>query len=160
MSSDLIRGAPHWPARYNTRNAARRTARGEQAMAGQPDLPEDLRKQIEDALAKGQADRLPSEPAPRPPPPPRRAGPELPDWRPRSPKELLLIGALIALVGYMFRFPFSAQVLLLGLGCIALALLSMLLRPHGHSPHYWRGRPVELPPETWADRLYRLLYRD
>jgi hypothetical protein len=128
-------------------------------MASQPNLPEDLRKQIEDALAKGQADRLPTEPARRPLPPPRRGGPSLPDWRPRSPKELLLVGALTALVGWMFRFPFSGQVLLLGLGCIAVALLTMLLRPQGRSQHYWRGRPVELPPETWTDRLYRLLYR-
>jgi hypothetical protein len=128
-------------------------------MASQPDLPEDLRKQSEDALAKGQVDRLPSGPAPRRLPPPSRAGPALPDWRPRSPKELLLIGALIALVGYMFRLPFSPQVLLIGLGCIALALLTMLLRPHGRSTQYWRGRPVELPPDSWADRLYRLLYR-
>ena len=128
-------------------------------MAGQPNLPDDLRRQIEDALAKGQADRLPAEPARRPPSRPGRGGPSLPDWRPRSPKELLLIGALTALVGWMFRFPFSSQVFLLGLGCVALALLTMLLRPQGRSQHYWRGRPVELPPETWTDRLYRVLYR-
>jgi hypothetical protein len=70
-----------------------------------------------------------------------------------------LVGALTALVAWMFRFPFSPQMLLLGLGCIALALLSMLLRPQGYSQHYWRGRPVDLPPESWSDRLYRLIYR-
>jgi hypothetical protein len=128
-------------------------------MAGRADLPDDLRRQIEDALANGQIDRLPAEPARRPLPPPRRRGPSLPDWRPRSPKELLLVGALTALVGWMFRFPFSSQVLLIGLACVAVALLTMLLRPHGRSQRYWRGRPVELPPETWTDRLYRLLYR-
>src|SRR3954452_6366621 len=115
-------------------------------MAGPPDLPDDLRKDIEDALAKGHVDRLPAEPSPRHRPPPRRGGPSLPDWRPRSPKELLLIGALTALVAWMFRFPFSPQVLFIGLGCIAIALLSMLLSPQGHSQHYWRGRPVDLPP--------------
>jgi hypothetical protein len=128
-------------------------------MAGQPDLPEDLRREIEDALAQGHVDRLPSEPPPRPRPLPRRTGPRLPDWRPRSPKELLLVGALTALVGYMFRFPFSPQVLWIGLLCIAVALLTMLLRPQGRSQHYWRGRPVDLPAESWTDRLYRLLYR-
>ncbi len=128
-------------------------------MAGRPDLPEDLRKQIEDALARGQADRLPSEPPRSPLPPPARLGPSLPDWRPRSPKDLLLVGALAALVGYMFRFPFSGYLFLFGLGCVAVALLTMLLRPQGRSQRYWRGRPVELPPETWSDRLYRWLYR-
>ncbi|HLH26426.1 MAG TPA: hypothetical protein VK066_28230 [Chloroflexota bacterium] len=128
-------------------------------MSRQPDLPEDLRKQIEDALARGHVDRLPAEPAPRRLPPPRPAGLHLPDWRPHSPSELLLAGALIALVGWMFRFPYSSQVFLAGLVCIALAVLTLLLGPRGRSQHYWRGRPVELPPETWADRLYRLLYR-
>jgi hypothetical protein len=128
-------------------------------MSGSTDLPEDLRRQIEDALAKGQADRLPSEPAPRSSPPPRRAGPRLPDLRPRSPKELLLVGILVALVGYVFRFPFSSQLLLFGAVCCVIALLSFLLRPHGRSQPYWRGRPVDLPPETWTDRLYRLIYR-
>jgi hypothetical protein len=128
-------------------------------MSGSSDLPEDLRKQIEDALAKGQADRLPSEPPPRPSPPPRRDGPQLPDWRPRSPKELLLIGILVALVGYVFRFPFSPQLLLIGLVCCAIALVSFLVRPQGRSQRYWRGRPVDLPPDSWTDRLYRWLYR-
>lgn len=128
-------------------------------MSGSPDLPEDLRKQIEDALARGNADRLPSEPHPRPVPPPRSEGPRLPDWRPRTPKELLLVGLLVALVGYVFRFPFSPQLLLFGLVCCAVAIVSYLLRPHGRQQHYWRGRPVDVPPDSWTDRLYRLLYR-
>jgi hypothetical protein len=126
-------------------------------MAGQSELPDELRKQIEDALAEGQADRLPREPARRPAP--RRPGPRLPDWRPRSPSQLLLIGALAALVGWMFHFPYSQQLLLVGLALVAVALVSMLVRPQGRAQHYWRGRPVDLPAESWTDRLYRLLYR-
>src|SRR5438477_12038897 len=86
-------------ARYNAGNLPPRTAWGETRMASQSDLPEDLRKQIEDALAKGHADRLPSQPPPRRRPAPRGAAARLPDWRPRSPRELLLVGALVALVG-------------------------------------------------------------
>ena len=128
-------------------------------MAGSPDLPEELRKQIEDALARGHAERLP-----RDAPPPRRRplpGPRLPDVRPRTPKELLLIGALAALVGWMFGplIPFGRKVLFVGLALVAVSLLSMLIRPQGRAQHYWRGQPVELPPESWTDRLYRLLYR-
>ena len=137
-------------------------------MAGSPGLPDDLRKQIEDALAAGQVDRLPNAPPPRSNPSPGRAprsnpspgrAPRLPDLRPRSPSQLLLVGALVALVGWVFRFPYSQEVLYVGLVCVGIALLSMLLRPQGHSQHYWRGRPVDLPPESWTDRLYRLLYR-
>jgi len=128
-------------------------------MASQPDLPDDLRKQIEDALAEGHVERLPAGPPPRRAPPPRPSGPRLPDWRPRSPKELLLVGALVALVGWMFHFPYSPQVLLIGVICIVMALLTMLLHPQGRSQRYWRGRPVDLPAESWTDRLYRLLYR-
>ena len=127
-------------------------------MAGQPDLPDDLRRQIDEALARGQADRLPSEPSRRPAPP-RRAGPPLPDWRPRSPSQLLLVGALTALVGWMLPVPFRQEVLWVGLALAVVALLSMLVRPQGRAQHYWRGRPVDLPAESWSDRLYRLLYR-
>ena len=127
-------------------------------MAGQPNLPDDLQRQIEDALAKGQADRLPTEPARRPAPPPRPS-PRLPDWRPRSPSQLLLIGGLTALVAWMLPVPFRSELLWLGLAGVAVALLSMLLRPHGHTQQYWRGRPIDLPAESWTDRLYRLLYR-
>ena len=126
-------------------------------MAGQPDLPDDLRREIDDALARGQADRLPSEPVRRPPP--RRPAASLPDWRPRKPSQLLLVGALAALVGWMLPVPFRQEVLWIGLALAAVALLSMLLRPQGRTQRYWRGRPVDLPAESWTDRLYRLLYR-
>ena len=128
-------------------------------MSQSPELPEELRKQIDEALAEGQADRLPNSPPPRPRREPPRPSPSLPDPRPRSPKQLLLVGALIALVGWMFRFPNSGTVLMIGLVLVGVALLTMLLRPQGRPQHYWRGRPVDLPAESWTDRLYRLIYR-
>jgi hypothetical protein len=126
-------------------------------MSGSPELPEELRKQIDDALAQGKADRLPSGPPPRREPP--RRAPAWPDPRPRTPSQLLLVGALVALAGWVFRFPYNNVVLLIGLACVAVALLSLLIRPQGRARHYWRGRPVDLPPESWLDRLYRLIYR-
>lgn len=125
-------------------------------MASSGELPEDLRRQIEEALQAGQADRLPP-PRPAPPRPPRW---RVPDPRPRSPQQLLLVSALVALVGWIFALPFSRELLYLGLLGVAVALLSLLLRPQGRSRRYWRGRPVELPPETWQERVYRLLYRN
>ncbi|HLI29090.1 MAG TPA: hypothetical protein VKZ60_18635 [Chloroflexota bacterium] len=125
-------------------------------MAGRADLPEDLRKQIEEALRAGQADRLPPPRAA----PPRRPRVALPDPRPRSPQQLLLVSALVALAGWVVVFPFSRELLYLGLLGIGVALLSLLLRPQGRSRHYWRGRPVDLPPASWQERVYRLLYRD
>jgi hypothetical protein len=128
-------------------------------MSKSGDLPEELRKQIDEALAEGHADKLPSGPPPRPRREPPRRPVAIPDPRPRTPKELLLVGALVALVGWVFRFPYSQTVLLIGIICVVVALLSMLIRPQGHSQHYWRGRPVDLPPESLTDRLYRLIYR-
>ncbi len=124
--------------------------------APQHDLPDDLRKQIDEALAQGQADRLPREPARRPP---SRSSPHLPDIRPRAPKDLLLVSLLVALAGWMFPFPFHAQLVVAGLAGAGIALLSMLLRPQGRHQQYWRGRPVQLPAHSWTERLYRLLYR-
>src|SRR4051812_46249882 len=123
-------------------------------MAGSPELPDELRKDIEDALARGHVERLPRDaPPPRPRPAPT---PRLPDARPRTPKDLLLVGALAALVGWMFPtvIPFARQILFVGLAMVAVALLSMLIRPQGRPQHYWRGRPVDLPAESWTDRLY------
>jgi len=140
---------------YNSPGQVSRHFEGE--MAHSSDLPDDLRKQIEDALAAGQAERLPGEPRRAPPPRPSR----LPDPRPRSPSQLLLISALVALAAWVFHstLPYSREVLWLGLAGVAVALLSLLLRPRGRPHHYWRGRPVDLPPENWTDRLYGLLYR-
>jgi hypothetical protein len=126
-------------------------------MAGSSELPDELRKQIEDALAQGRAERLPG--APQPKSRPVRPSTRLPDWRPRTPKDLLLIGVLAALVAWMLPIPFKQEVLVLGVVLGGVALLSMLVRPQGRQQRYWRGRPVELPAEGWTDRLYRLLYR-
>lgn len=130
---------------------------GEVSVAESSGLPEDLRRQIEDALARGQADRLPR------PPPPRRAASSrrrrFPDPRPRSPQQLLLVAALVALAGWVFAFPFSRELFYLGLLGVVVAVLSLLIRPQGRAQRYWRGRPVDLPPESWQERLYRLLYR-
>jgi hypothetical protein len=125
-------------------------------MASSPELPEEIRKQIDEALARAHAERLPSE-RPTPRPPPRVLA--LPDWRPRTPKDLLLVGLLLALAAWMLPLPFRPQLLLIGLVLVGVALLSMLLRPHGRSQPYWRGRPVSLSSDSWAERLYRLLYR-
>jgi membrane associated rhomboid family serine protease len=84
----------------------------------------------------------------------------VPDPRPRSPQQLLLVSALVALAGWVFALPLSRELLYLGLLGVAVALLSLLLRPQGRSRRYWRGRAVELPPATWQERVYRLLYRD
>src|SRR4051812_34816677 len=85
------------PARIISITARGCALRGEGEMSEPTDLPENLRKQIDDALARGDADRLPPEPPPRPRRPARRPPRSLPDPRPRNPQQLLLISALIAL---------------------------------------------------------------
>jgi hypothetical protein len=133
--------------------------RGEGEMSEPTDLPENLRKQIDDALARGDADRLPPEPPRARRQPPRRPPRGLPDPRPRNPQQLLLASALLALAGWVFRFPYHNTVLWVGLVGVAVALLTLLIKPQGYTQHYWRGQPVDLPPDSWTDRLYRLLYR-
>jgi hypothetical protein len=126
-------------------------------MANSTGMPDDLRRQIEDALDRGHVERLPSDPPPRRSAP--RSAPSFPDLRPRSPRDLLLFGGLVALAGWVFRFPFSQEVLFFGLLCVVVAALSFLIRPQGRTQRFWRGRPVDLPPDSWTDQLYRLLYR-
>ena len=122
----------------------------------EPRLPDNVQRQIEDALEQGRIDRLPREPSRRPRP--RRASP-LPDPRPRSPNQLLLIGVVVALIAWFLRPPYAEPLLYVGMVAIGIALVSLLVRPQGQAQRYWRGRPVDLPPHGWPDRLYRLLYR-
>jgi len=122
-------------------------------MAESPQLPDRIQKDLEDALRDGGVDKLPSRPR-------RRRRPlrlRLPDPRPRNPGELVLYGVVLGLVGYFV--PPLRGLFLLGLACLALAIVTHFLQPQGQRPKYWRGRYLDVPSGQWPERLYRLIYR-
>ena len=123
-------------------------------MANTPQLPERIQRELEEALRDGGVDKLPSQPKKR------RRGfrPGIPDPRPRNPGELVLVGAICFVAG-MILIPFRGPLLGLALACVAVAMISYLIQPHGYRPMYWRGRYLDVPTGRWQERLYRLIYR-
>ncbi|MGH2587148.1 MAG: hypothetical protein ACRDJE_19720, partial [Dehalococcoidia bacterium] len=79
------------------------------------------------------------------------------DLRPSSPGQLALIGGGLLLVGFLL--PVLSILTVVGIVLLAVAGLSMLVRPRARQT-YWRGRPIDLGGEpSWGERLYRLIYR-
>lgn len=124
-------------------------------MSEPTDLPDRIQKDLEEALRQGGLDKLPDRPRRQR----RPFRPSLLDPRPRNPGQLVLIGVALFLVAYLLPIPFRAQIFFFSLVCVTLALLTYLVRPHGYTPRYWRGYSINLPPNSWQERLYRLIYR-
>ncbi len=123
-------------------------------MAEPKELPERILRELEEALREGGLDKLPDRPRRK-----RRSfrfG--FPDPRPRTPGQLVLIGVGCFAVAYLLHI-FMAQLYLAAFVCIAVAVATYLLHPHGSGPRSWRGQYVTLPPNSWQERLYRLIYR-
>jgi hypothetical protein len=79
------------------------------------------------------------------------------DPRPTSPSQVLLVG--VALVGVGWLLPIVHLTILAGLVLLVVGFFSGMIQPRSRRV-IWRGRPIDLPPdETWATRLYRILYR-
>ena len=124
-------------------------------MSEEPQLPERIRRELEEALREGGVDKLPSRSRRR-----RfsfRLG--LPDPRPANPGQLVLIGVGLFLLGYLLHLPFWPQLMLIGILCVVVAFVSHLVQPQGYQQKYWRGHWLEVPNGTWQERLYRILYR-
>jgi hypothetical protein len=125
-------------------------------MAEQPELPDRIRRDLEEALREGGIEKLPNRPG-------RRRRPsfrlEFPDLRPSGPSQLVLIGVGLCLIGYLFHPPYSPQFILVGVLCVVVAVVSHLIQPQGYQQKYWRGRWLDVPQGTWPERLYRIIYR-
>jgi len=79
------------------------------------------------------------------------------DPRPTASSQVLLAGAALVVVGWIL--PFNHVALTLGLILLVVGFVTGLMRPRSRRV-YWRQREIDLPSaETWATRLYRLLYR-
>lgn len=124
-------------------------------MSDHAELPERIQRDLEEALRDGGVDKLPDRPTRR-----RRSfRPRLPDPRPRNPGELVLIGVVLFLIGYLLPVPFRSQLIIAGFACGLVALVTYFLHPHGHVRKYWRGRYLDVASSDWRQRLYRLIYR-
>ena len=125
-------------------------------MAQQPELPDRLQRDLEDALREGGVDKLPARPQ-------RKREPIrlwLPDPRPRHPGQLVLIGVGLAVLGLLFPvLPYRALFIVIGIAFVILAVATHLMQPEGHVRHYWRGRYLDVPSSRWQERIYRLIYR-
>ncbi len=119
-----------------------------------PELPDRIQRDLEEALRDGGVDKLPSRPRKR-----RSFKLGLPDPRPKDPGQLVLIGVGLFLLGYFLRLPFSGYLILAGVLCVAVAVVTHFAQPQGQKPKFWRGRYLDVPSGTWQERLYRLIYR-
>ena len=119
-----------------------------------PELPDRIQRDLEEALRDGGVDKLPSRPRRR-----RSFKLGVPDPRPKDAGQLVLIGVGLFLLGYFLRLPFSGYLILAGVLCVAVAVITHFIQPQGARPKHWRGRYLDVPSGTWQERLYRLIYR-
>src|SRR5262245_13417550 len=81
----------------------------------------------------------------------------LPDLRPASPAQLAIIGGVMLAAGVLI--PALSVLALVGVVALLVAGLTYFVRPRARQM-YWRGRRIDVGGEpTWAERLYRLIYR-
>jgi hypothetical protein len=104
---------------------------------------------------------------PRRPSPLQRAGAALGRLRPASPKQLMIVSAVI-FCGAFFAFQFLAiapsvtrPIAAFGVVLLLFAYFTHFIRPTVVARR-WRGRMIEIPNERpgWAQKLYRIIYRD
>lgn len=121
-----------------------------------PQLPDRIQRDLEEALRDGGVDKLPSRPSRK-----RRSfRPGIPDPRPRDPGQLVLIGVGLFLLGLLIPgLPFKGYLILAGILCVMVAVVTHLIQPQGNKPKYWRGRYLDVPIGAWQDRLCRMIYR-
>ena len=121
-----------------------------------PQLPDRIQRDLEEALRDGGVDKLPSRPHRK-----RAFRLGIPDLRPKDPGQLVLMGVGLFLLGWFTRglLPFSGYLILAGILCVVVAVVTHFMQPQGQRPKYWRGRYLDVPNGTWQDRLYRMIYR-
>ena len=124
-------------------------------MAEPTELPERIQKDLEEALRHGGVDKLPN----RPNRPGRRLRLGMLDLRPKSPGQLVLFAVAVFVVAYLLPVPFKPQLLLVSFLMVGLAMVTHLANPNPSGPRRWRGGYITLPPSSWQERLYRLVYR-
>lgn len=121
----------------------------------EPELPDKIKRDLEEALRDGGVDKLPARPR-------RKRRPiklGFPDPRPRTPAQLVIAGVILFLIGQILLRPWQGHLTLAALICVGIAVATYFMRPQGHVPKFWRGRYLDVPDGTWQERLYRIIYR-
>ncbi len=124
-------------------------------MADSPQLPDRIQRELEEALRQGGVDKLSSRKRPKS----RSFRLGFPDPRPRNPGELVLYGVGIFVAAYLLPVSFKVQLFVLAALCVAVAVISHFVQPHGNVRKYWRGRYLDIPSGRWQERVYRIIYR-
>ena len=124
-------------------------------MSQPPELPDRIKRDLEEALRQGGVDKLPKRPRRRR----REFRMGMLDPRPRGPGQLVLFGVVLLLLGLIVRVPYGTQVAILGLICVAVAVVTHLAQPHGYRRMFWRDRYIDVPSSRWQERIYRIIYR-
>jgi hypothetical protein len=79
------------------------------------------------------------------------------DPRPTSSGQVMLAGLAAIAIGWLF--PPAHVAVIVGLALLVGGFVTGMMQPRPRRV-VWRGRPIDLPAdETWATRLYRVLYR-
>jgi hypothetical protein len=81
----------------------------------------------------------------------------VPDPRPTSPGQVVLVGFAILILGWLI--PPLHVAIIASMAVLVLGFVSGLIQPRGRSV-VWRNRNVEFPPEKrWTHRVYHVFYR-
>jgi Flp pilus assembly protein TadB len=79
------------------------------------------------------------------------------DPRPSSPGQVMLVGAALAVVGWLV--PGFHLLVTIGLVVLVAGFVTGMMQPRMRRVT-WRNREIEIPPEeNWGHRVYRALYR-
>ena len=80
------------------------------------------------------------------------------DPRPRSPGQLAIVGAVIAIIGWLLARN-GQPIFTLGVILLLIAAVSWMAQPHRRTA-YWRGREIDMTGDlSWWERLYYRIYR-
>jgi hypothetical protein len=133
-------------------------------MPGKNQYEREIEELLESLDVKSEGPRPPIRFRPRRPSPLQRAGASLGRLRPSSPKQLMIVSAVIFFGAFLFQA--IAPEIMRPLAAFGVVLLLFAYFTHFIRPAVtvkrWRGREIDLPVNrpSWAQRLYRFIYRD
>jgi hypothetical protein len=81
----------------------------------------------------------------------------LPDPRPTSPGQVMLLGVALVVVGWLL--PALHALVMAGLVILVFGFVTGMFQPRVRRVT-WRNREIDLPPEDhWTHHVYHIIYR-